>query len=224
MGNVQIILVEPAKAILTQLGRITIKALLVIILLLIGWSISKVLKTAVIRLLKTLKVDLLADRIELSNLLTAGGIKLSLSELIGTLCYWLGILITFVVAVNAIGLTVAADLLNRIILYIPNIIAAIFILVLGILGATLLGNTTKTAASNAGVAQAHMLGNVVKIIIVVFTVIMTLEQLTINTRILELVISISLITIGLAAALAFGLGCKDIAKDYLSEVLKKLKK
>ncbi|MDD5195146.1 MAG: hypothetical protein PHQ96_05700 [Candidatus Omnitrophica bacterium] len=224
MGRVQMLLFEPARAMFFQLGRIGLKALLAAILLIIGLVLSKMLKTVVTRVLKTLKVDLLADRIELSEVLAKGGIKYSLSELIGTICYWLGILISFVVAVNAIGLTIAADLLNRVVLYIPNIIAAIFILILGILGATLLGNSTKTAAANAGVAQANLLGNVVKITIVIFTAIMTLEQLLINTRILELVLSIALATMGLATAIAFGLGCKDIAAQQLDEWIRKLKK
>lgn len=207
-----------------QLGNIAIKGLLVIVLLLIGLAIARLIRAAVVKILKTLKVDFLADRIELTGLLSKGNIKRTLSELIGDICYWFAILASVAVAINAIGLTVATDLLNRIILYIPNIIAAIFILILGILGATLLGNGAKTAAANAGVEQAHALGNIVKIIITVFTAIIALEQLAINMRLIEFTITIFVATLGLGTAIAFGLGCKDIAAEQMAGWLRKLKK
>lgn len=99
----------------------------------------------------------------------------------------LALLVTFVVAINAIGLTVAADLLNRVILYVPNIIAAIFILILGMFVATLLKNIVQTAASNAGLAQAKLLAKVVEVTIIVFAIAITLEQLGIGARVIELI-------------------------------------
>jgi putative Mn2+ efflux pump MntP len=133
-------------------------------------------------------------------------------------------LVTFVVAINAIGLTVAADLLNRIVLYIPNVIAAVFILILGMFVATILKNIVRTAANNAGLAQSNLLGKAIEIVIMVFAIAIALEQLNIGAKIIELTISIILGAIGLGLALAFGLGCKDIAGKSLAEFIDKLKK
>jgi hypothetical protein len=155
--------------------------------------------------------------------LAKGGISYSLSELIGVICYWLAILITFVVAINAIGLTVAADLLNRIVLYIPNIIAALFILILGMFVATLLSNIVRTAANNAGLSQAKLLGKVVEVVVAVFVIAITLEQLGIGAKVIELFITVILASIGLGVALAFGLGCKEIASRFLSDMIDNLK-
>jgi hypothetical protein len=118
----QAVLLAPAKSVLTQIGQFLASALLVLIILVIGWLISKLIKTAVTALLRAIRLDTLSDRIELDNILAKGGIKYSLSELIGIICYWLALLVTFMVAINAIGLTVAAELVNRVVLYIPNII------------------------------------------------------------------------------------------------------
>ncbi|PIW66945.1 MAG: hypothetical protein COW11_00645, partial [Candidatus Omnitrophica bacterium CG12_big_fil_rev_8_21_14_0_65_43_15] len=153
MSNWQVVLLEPAKTVVSQISQFLINVLLVVVILVIGWIIAKIIKTLVAKLLRTIKLDQLSDRIDLDNVLAKGGISYSLSELIGVICYWLTLLITFVVAINAIGLTVAADLLNRIVLYVPNIIAAIFILILGMFVATLLSNIVKTAANNAGLSQ-----------------------------------------------------------------------
>ncbi len=223
MSNWQGVLLEPAKTVLSQISQFLVNVLLVVIILIIGWIIAKIIKTLVIKLLRAIKLDQISDSINLDSVLAKGGISYSLSELIGVICYWLALLITFVVAINAIGLTVAADLLNRIVLYVPNIIAAIFILILGMFVATLLSNIVKTAANNAGLSQVKLLGKVVETVIMIFVVIMALEQLGIAAKIIELTISIVLASLGLGVALAFGLGCRDLAAKFISDLIENLK-
>ena len=223
MSNWQVVLLEPAKTVLSQISQFLVNVLLVVVILLIGWIIAKIIKTLVTKLLRAIKLDQLSDQINLDGVLAKGGISYSLSELIGVICYWLAVLITFVVAVNAIGLTVAADLLNRVVLYVPNIIAAVFILILGMFVATLLSNIVKTAANNAGVSQAKLLGKIVEVVVIIFALVITLEQLGIATKIIELAITVVLASLGLGAALAFGLGCRDLAAKYISELIESIK-
>ncbi len=224
MVNLEEVVVTPAKAILAQVSQFVISALLVIIILIVGWLISKLIKTIVTKLLKAVKLDELSSRIELSNVLAKGGISYSLSELVGVICYWLAILVTFVVALNSVGLTVAADLLQRITLFVPNIIAAIFILIAGMFVAVIMRNIIKTAASNAGISQVNLLGKITEVVIMVFAIAMALEQLQIGAKIVELTISIILGSFGLGFALALGLGCKDIVAKSVTSFLDKLKK
>ena len=223
MSNWQVVLLEPAKTVLSQISQFLVNVLLVIVILIIGWVVAKTIKTLVTRVLRVIKIDQLSDSIDLDNILAKGGISYSLSELIGAICYWLALLVTFVVAVNAIGLTVAADLLNKVVLYVPNIIAAVFILILGMFLATLLSNIVKTAANNVGLAQAKVLSKVVEVVVIIFALIIALEQLGIATKIIELTITVLLASLGLGAALAFGLGCKDIAARYISDLIESIK-
>ncbi len=224
MSNWQIVLLEPARQALSQVGQFFINILLVVLILIIGWIIAKVARSIVTKGLRSLKLDDLSDRIGLDGMLEKGGIGYSFSELIGVLCYWLLLLVTFMVAINAIGLTVAADLLNRVVLYIPNIIAAIFILIIGMFIATLLKNIVFTAANNAGVSQSKLLSSIVETVVIAFAIFVALEQLQIGIRITELTLSILLGALGLGLALAFGLGCKDIAGRFVSELIEKFKK
>ncbi len=224
MNSWQVVLLEPARTILAQISQFLVSVLLVIIILIIGWLISKLIKTVVTNGLRAVKIDELSERIELDNLFKKGGITYSLSELIGVICYWLALLVSFMVAVNAIGLTIAADLLNKVVLYIPNVIAAIFILILGMFAATLLRNIVQTAANNAGLSQGKLLSSVVEVVVIAFAVFVALEQLRIGIRITELTIGIVLGSVGLGFALAFGLGCKDIAGKFVNEQIEKLKK
>jgi hypothetical protein len=224
MTSWQVVLLEPARTVLSQIGQFLVSILLVLVILIFGWIIALIIKQIVTKALRAVKLDMLSDRIELDALLEKGGITLSLSEIIGVICYWLVLLVTFMVAINAVGLTIAADLLNKIVLYIPNVIAAIFILIVGMFIATLLKNIVTTAANNAGVAQAKVLSKVVEVVIMVFAILVALEQLNIGIRITELTVGIILGSIGLGCALAFGLGCKDIAGRYMNEAIDKLKK
>lgn len=222
MSSVQVVLLEPARVVLAQIGQFLINVLLVIVILIVGWLISKAIKTIVTNGLRALKLDELSDRIELDSLLEKGGIAYSLSELIGVVCYWLALLITFVVALGTVNL-ITASLLDKIVSYIPNVIAAIFILVLGLFVATFLRNIVQAAASNAGLSQSRMLSQLVSVIIIIFSVLIALEQLQIGIRVTELTLAIVLGSIGLGLALAFGLGCKGIAEKFVSDVIDKVK-
>jgi len=132
-------------------------------------------------------------------------------------------LIVVVAAVNALHLTVAALLLNQIVTYIPHVIAAVFILSIGMFVAVLVSKTINTVAVNAGLRQPQLLAKISETIIVVLAIIMALEQLQISTTILNLVMSIILGSIGVALALAFGLGGKDAAAKIIKENLDNLK-
>jgi len=220
----QVILVEPMKEVITQAGRFVGRMVLMLVIILVGSIISKGIQSLITKVLKTIKVDDLADRIEIDAALAKGGIKSTLSELVGIVFYWLGLLITFVIAVNAVGLTATADLLSRIVLYVPNIIAATFILIMGLFVSTILHNIVQTAAANAGIAIAKTLANLARAVVIVFAVLITLEQLNIGVATINLVLMIGLGSIGLASALAFGFGCQGIAAKYMQEWIEKLKK
>lgn len=224
MSSWQIVLLEPARTVLGQISQFVVNALLVIVILIIGWLLSKLIKSVVSKTLKIAKINELSQRIELDKLLGKGGITYTVSDLVGVVCYWLGILITFMVAVNSIGLTVAADLLNKIVLYIPNVIAALFILILGMFVSTLLKNIVQTAVGNAGLSHGKILAQVVETIVISFAVVIGLEQLQIGIQITQMTISIILGSVGLGLALAFGLGCKEIAGKYVAELVERLKK
>jgi hypothetical protein len=135
------------------------------------------------------------------------------------LIYWLLLLIAVVTALNVFNLTIAQELLNRVILYLPNVIVAVFILVVGIYFATLVSAGVAAAAANAGLGKARFLGQAVQTIVVIFTLIIALEQLQIAPRILELTWQIALGSIGLGFAIAVGLGCKDRVASIVNDLI-----
>ncbi|MFA5007783.1 MAG: hypothetical protein WC546_00990 [Candidatus Omnitrophota bacterium] len=225
--DLQIVYLEPAKVILSKISSIFVNLAAVIVILLVGWIIAKLVKNIIAKALKTIKVDEFAERINLSNLLLKGGINVSTSELIALICYWIIIFVTLFVGADAIGLAQAADLLDKIILYIPHIVAAIFVLLLGMFAATILSGIVKTASANAGIEQGPLFARIIRIIIIAFVIAVALEQLEIATLTIHstvsIVIAVILGSLGLGIALAFGLGCKDLVAKHVEEFIDKVK-
>lgn len=218
-----IVVMEPVKEMLVRVLGFLPTLIGVLVILIAGWIIAGILKNVVVKLLKLIQLDTAGEKSGLSDVLRRGGIKQTLAELIGVLIYWLVMLLVFMTALNALGMTVAAALLDKVILYIPNVIAAIFILVLGIFFASMVGTIVRTASSNAGISQAKFLGQLTQTVIMIFAFIVTLEQLNIASTVLALALNIVLASIGLAVAIAVGLGSKDIAGRLMQELVDKLK-
>ena len=218
------LIVVPVKSMLAQVGTFVSALCAIILILLVGWVIARMIKNLVARILDILQIDSYAEKIGVGKILAKGGIKYGVSELIGVLCYWIVMLIALVIAVSAVNLNQqAAGLLNTIVLYIPKVISAIFILILGMFFASFVSSAVQTAAANAGVEQSNMLGRLSQFIIIVFTLNVALRQLQIDLRSIENALIIILGSIGLAFGLAFGLGCKDIAGKLTQEFLDKLR-
>ncbi|HAH21189.1 MAG TPA: hypothetical protein DCL49_09845 [Candidatus Omnitrophica bacterium] len=215
---------DPVKNMLTQVGNFVSALGAVILVLLVGWIIAKVIKNLIIRILDILQIDSYAERVGVDKILAKGGIKYSISELIGVLTYWVVMLISLVIAMSAVNLNQqAAGLLNTIVLYIPRVISAIFILVLGLFFASFVNSSVQTAAANTGIEQSTLFGHLAQAIIVVFAIDISLRQLQIDIGGIEHAFVIILGSVGLAFALAFGLGCRDIAAKLTQEFLNKLK-
>lgn len=195
----------------------------VIVILIFGWLLAALAQKIITRFFKLARLDSVSEKIGIANILTKGDINYTLSEIIGVMVYWLLMLVVFLMAVNALQLEVASQLLSQVILYVPNVIASVFILVLGIFFASVLANTVRTTAANAGIQQARSLGQFVQVIIVVFTIIEALNQLKIDTSIIQLLIKAILAAFALGVGLAIGLGCKDMAGRYVAELIDSFK-
>lgn len=195
----------------------------VLVILFVGWIVSTLIQKAITRFLKLARLDTVSEKIGVSNVLTKGDINYTLSEIIGVMVYWLLMLVVVLMAVNVLQLTVAAELLNQVILYVPNVIASVFILVLGIFFANIVANTVRTATATAGVRQARTLGQFTQVIIVIFAIFEALKQLRVDLTIIELFIKAVLFALALGVGLAIGLGCKDIASRHVGQLIDSFK-
>ena len=224
MDRLALIVADPVKAMLIKIWGYVPAILGAIVILVIGWIVAKFIEAIVVRALKAARLDVISDKAGVANMLAQGDIKWTLSELIGVIIYWIVILSVLASALSALNLTVAGDLLSRMVAYIPNIVVAIFVLVLGSFLASFVAGVVRTTVSNAGVGNAKLLAKITQMILITFAVIIAIEQLNIATAFIAFAINIILAAIGLGAALAFGLGCKEIAGKAMQNALDKIKK
>jgi hypothetical protein len=192
-----------------------------LLILLIGWIIAKVIKRLVVKGLKLVRFNYLTDKAGIEKFLTDGGVKVSSIDVIGTLVYWIIMLIVILATLNSLKLTAASTLFNEIMLYIPNIIVAIIILILGIYFARLVSQVLVTSLKNMQEKTAVTIGNIAYYAIIVLTVFIILGQLNIGEQIVNGAFIILFGAICLAFGLAFGLGGKDWASDIIKKYLKK---
>ena len=195
----------------------------VIIILIVGWMIATLVQKVITRFLKLARFDTISEKTGITNILAKGDINYTLSEIVGVIIYWLMMLVVVLMAVNTLQLTLAAELLNRVILYIPNVIASVFILVLGIFFASVVANAVRTTAATAGMQQARFLGQVTQTVIGVFVFVEALKQLGIDTSLIDLFVKAVLAALALGVGLAIGLGCKDLASKSVNQLVDSFK-
>jgi len=216
--GVKALLWVPVQSLMSEILLFLPKLLLGLLILFVGWLIAKYLvEPAIVKLLKLLAIDKLAEQVQLASFLSKGGVRRKLSELVGAIFYWVVMLAVLMVAFNAWNLSVAAELFRQVVTFLPKVIAAVFMLVIGIFAAAFLGTTVRTAASNSGILQAHLLGQVVQTAVVLFSIVASLKQLEIQFVGEVFLILLTGLTFG--CALAFGLGCKDIAGKWMAELI-----
>ena len=223
MVDLQTTILDPAQAVWARVIGFLPTLLSVLVILFVGWILVSIVQKVVTRFLKLAKLDTLSEKVGIANVLSKGDINYTLSEIIGVLVYWLLMLVVMLAAVNALQLNVAAELLHQVVLYIPNVLASVFILVIGIFLANVVANAVRTTVATAGVKQARSLGQFTQVIIMVFAIIEALNQLKVDTTIVELVIKAVLGALALGVGLAIGLGCKDIAARYVSQLIDSFK-
>lgn len=219
----QATVIEPFETMWIRILGFLPKLITVLLILLVGWLLAALVQRMITRFLKLARLDSVSERVGIANILTKGDINYTLSEIVGVLVYWLVMLVVVLMAVDMLGLGVAAQLLNQVILYVPSVIASIFILVLGIFFSSLLANAVRTTAANAGIAQARSLGQFAQMIIVVFAIMESLRQLRIDTAFIELLVKAVLAAIALGIGLAIGLGCKDLANKHVTQLIESFK-
>ncbi len=214
---------DPAREILEKIIGFVSTGVIALLIIVIGWIVSKSIRSLVCRILKMMKLDKLAERSGVEKFLSKGEIKYTLSDLIALIIYWLMMLIVIMITANVLGLNTLAQLMDKVVLYIPNVLVAIIILVIGALLAVFVQKVVETTAKNAGLTYAKGMGVVTHSILIIFAVIIALEQLKIGITILSQFLTIILGSIGLGLALAFGLGCKDLAGQAMQNFLERTK-
>lgn len=205
----------------TQLASFVPQLLAALVLLFIGWILANLARTGVVKLLDVLRFDHLAEKTGIEAFLRQGNLDVSLGRLIANLAYWIIIFVVAVTVANSLGLHMVAELFNKVVLYIPNLIVAILVLVFGMLIARFINRLVFAYLNNIGVQGALTISTLSEYAIIIFVIFVALEQLAIGTTLLTAAFQIGFGAVGLAFALAFGLGGREWAAGVIKRMTEK---
>ncbi|HJT21689.1 MAG TPA: hypothetical protein VJ746_14520 [Nitrospira sp.] len=167
------------------------------------------------RLLHILRFDHLCNRVGMTTMLLRAGIKTDPSRVVGSGLYWTAVLITAIAALSALNLAPINEVAHSLLAYLPHLITAGVILSAGYVCSNFASQAVLIAAVNAGLPPARLIAACSRWGLQLLAAAMALEQLGIAQHIVVVGFGITWGGLVLTAAIAFGLGATDLAKDFL---------
>lgn len=206
---------ETLRAFFLQVGAFLPRALLAAAIAIGGWLLAKAVRFAVVKALRSINFHVLTERARIDAFLRMGGSEADTTAVLGMLVYWLAIVAALILACNSLGLTYVTELLSRLALFVPRVILAIVILVFGAYFAHFIDGSITLYGRNIGLGEAPLLGRLARYAVLLFVVLIALDQLGIGGDIIRQSFLIILAGVVLALALAFGLGGREWAAKLL---------
>jgi len=194
----------------------TPRVLLAIVLLVAALVVAKVVERVIRSIMTRLRFDSLVERVGIDQALSRVGVRESLNQVVPRIIYYLLLILFAKTAADAMGLAAISDAIGAFMAYLPNIVAALLILVLGSTAAQFAGRAVTEAATNSGIEFAGSLGSLVSGTLMFVLGIMAISQLQIDTEIIRVVTAAVLAGMALAFGLAFGLGSRDVTRNILA--------
>ncbi len=222
MVDYNVIIVEPITNSLNQVLTYIPVIIAALILLLIGWIIGRVAGSIARRLFEKANIDRAISKTGAGEALSGSG--MTFSSLFSAVVKWFIYLIFIMAAVSVLNIPVFSNFINEIVLYIPNLIAGILILVVGLIGINYIMEWMKGLLQKQKVAFANIITTGLQALLSLVVIVIALDQLQIDTQIIYtfLVPLAWGVAAGIAVAMgvAVGVGGIDIVRDYLRKAAK----
>ena len=186
-----------------------------IVVVAIGWFVSTILARAVTGLLRAIRFDELAQKSGLADFLSKMGTGTDPAGVVAGLVKWLVRIVVLLVAFDVLGLPAVSDVMRQLLLWLPNLVVAIFVLFIGGIAARALGNIVRGATAESGFSNPETLANVVRTAVWAFAIVVAINQLGIATNLINTLFTGFVGALAVALGLAFGLGGRDLASRTL---------
>ena len=200
----------------TQVAVWTPKILGMVIVLVIGYIAARLLDKFVSTLAHSLGLEQAAERSGLGQSMRQVGIKKNVPAIVGQIVFWLTICLTLTVAFKMVGLDNVSDAMDRVVAYIPNVLVATVVVVVGLLLASFVRGVVATSADRVGLTYAENLANACYYVVALMTLIAAFDRLHFEIGLLKEMILIAFAALALGFGLAFGLGGREVMAGILA--------
>lgn len=179
----------------------------------LGLIVAPIFGRAAKRLVKLTKIDMLSEKMGLTNTFGNLGLRFTFSDVIGKLVKWFFLIAFLMAAMDILGWSSVTEFLNKIVLYIPNVAVAVIILAVGLIAGQFVQKIVVTGLKTSGtlIKSPELLGNIARWALIIFAALAALLQLGIAERLIEILFAGVVITL----AFSFGLGGKEKAAKFL---------
>lgn len=192
------------------------RALTALAVVLLGFLLAKIVQKTIQTTFSRLKIDAFLERVGLTELLAKLGLQEAPGRILGKLVYYLLVLLFLQSGAQAVGLLAVSQAITAFFNYLPNLLAALIVVVIGILLGQFAGGAVTRSARDSGVEFAPLLGRIISTLITFVAGLMAVTQLQIDTAIIRSVVMILLGGMALALALTFGLGTRNITHNLVA--------
>jgi hypothetical protein len=196
-----------------------------ILLIVVGLIVASIIAGIVDRLLKFFKINRWIENAEgIFTRASIDGAKKSdlWPDIIATIVKWTIFLLFLLPAFDAMGLNRVTQVLNQLILYIPNVFVAVVVLFIGIGLARLVYNVVRAATQGLGQSTANTLASVARYAIIFFVALIVLNQLGVASNLVQILFTGIVAMLALAGGLAFGIGGQEKARQLLDSLTQKV--
>jgi hypothetical protein len=214
------LIIEPFESFIDNVISFLPNFLASLLIFILGVLIAVALKKTFTRLFVALGLDKFSEKFGIVEVLKKGGINDPISNLLSRIFCWLTFLVFLIISLRALNISTIERLLEKFFFYLPNIFVAILILFAGYLLSNFLGRAALIASVNAGIKLSGIISKFVQFTVFFISVAMALEQLGIGKETVLLAFAIIYGGVIFALALAFGIGGRDAAKEYIDKRLK----
>src|SRR5215208_1577340 len=188
-----------------------------VVILIIGWLIASALAKVVAAVLRAVKFNDLAQRAGLTGFVQQMGLKTDAAGFVAMIAKWFVRLIVLVSAFDALGLPAVSQVLQQLLLWLPNLVVALIALVIGGLAANALARLVRGGAAEAGLGNPDLLSNIARIAVWAFAIVVAVNQIGIATTLINTLFMATVGAVALALGLAFGLGGRDTAGQLVRD-------
>jgi mechanosensitive ion channel-like protein len=185
------------------------------VILIIGWLIASAVAGAVAALLRAVKFNDLATKGGFTGFVQKMGVHQDASGFIANIAKWFIRLIVLVSAFDALGLPAVSQVLESLLLWLPNLVVALVVLVIAGLAANALAGLVRGATGESGLGSPDLLATITKVAVWAFAIVVAVNQLGIATTLINTLFMATVGAVALALGLAFGLGGRETAAQIV---------
>lgn len=212
-----------SNQLVTEFSYFVPKVLSAILILILGAALAKILRKVVVKLLETMMVSKIIKNTPIDHFFQNTDLSQKIEEVLGSVVYWLMMLVVIHGSVTVLGLESVSLVLDRVLSYLPHVLSAVLVLFFGILLAGVVESLVKASIKSIDGKASRLLGKIASYLVISVSVLAAVSELGIARDFIIILFVGLIFTLSLGCGLALGLGGKEVVGQMLSRWYQKTK-